>query len=165
MEKYVVDQIRSVGLDTSILAETVNAARQQSQQQLAAITEERTAVTRDLELKTALLRHIASKPNPEVGLLADLHEQIRTGEQRLTAIREEEVRLNASVFTEGDVADALRDFESVWESLNTREKCRILQLLIERIDYDGAEGTIAVTFRPNGIKALQQDHLNQDRPS
>ena len=163
MEKYVVDQIRAVGLDGAILAETINAARQQAQTQLARIEEERVAVQHDYEVKTALLQHVASKPNPDVGLLADLHEQIRAGEQRLTAIREEAVRLKASVFTHDDVADALREFESVWESLNTREKCRVLQLLIERVDYDGAAGTIAVTFRPNGIKAFQNDVLNEER--
>ena len=163
MEKYVVDQIRAVGLDGAILAETINAARQQAQTQLARIEEERVAVQHDYEVKTALLQHVASKPNPDVGLLADLHEQIRAGEQRLTAIREEAVRLKASVFTQADVADALREFEPVWESLNTREKCRVLQLLIERVEYDGAAGTIAVTFRPNGIKAFQNDFLNEDR--
>lgn len=113
--------------------------------------------------KTALLQHVASKPNPDVGLLADLHEQIRAGEQRLTAIREEAVRIKARVFTQDDVADALREFDQVWESLNTREKCRVLQLLIERVDYDGAAGTIAVTFCPNGIKAFQNDFLKKDR--
>jgi SMC interacting uncharacterized protein involved in chromosome segregation len=100
MEKYVIDQIRAVGLGRAILAETFNAARQQSQTQLARIEEERVAVQHDYEVKTALLQHVASKSNPEVGLLADLHEQIRAGEQRLTAIREEAVRLKASVFTQ-----------------------------------------------------------------
>lgn len=61
------------------------------------------------------------------------------------------------------MADALREFEPVWESLNTREKCRVLQLLIERVEYEGAAGTIAVTFRTNGIKAFQNDFLNEDR--
>jgi site-specific DNA recombinase len=165
MENFVVEQIRSVGLDAAILTETVNAARQHAQKRLAAIAEERAAIEKDYELKTSLLRHIASKPNPDVGLLADLHEQIRACERRVTTIRAEEVRLKANLFTEGDVAEALRDFDSVWESLNTREKVRILQLLIEYVAYDGAEGTITVTFRENGISALQNGMLNEDRPS
>ena len=31
---------------------------------------------------------------------------------------------------------------------------RLLQLLIERIDYDGRDGSISITFQPSGIKAL-----------
>jgi len=40
-----------------------------------------------------------------------------------------------------------------WETLNNREQHRILKLLIERIDYDDHEETIAITFHPTGIKA------------
>jgi len=45
----------------------------------------------------------------------------------------------------------------VWGTLSPREQARIVQLLVERVDYDGREGTIAVTFRPNGIRTLAQD--------
>jgi hypothetical protein len=31
-----------------------------------------------------------------------------------------------------------------------------LQLLIQRVDYDGANGKIAVTFHANGIRTLGQ---------
>jgi hypothetical protein len=34
------------------------------------------------------------------------------------------------------------------------EQARILNLLVERIDYDGPAGNVSITFRPTGIKAL-----------
>ena len=30
----------------------------------------------------------------------------------------------------------------------------MIELLVERIAYDGQAGSIAITFRPNGIKTL-----------
>jgi len=164
MEQYVVDQIRGIGVDASLLTETINAIRKQSQAQVEQIAEEKKGIEQDLETKTALLNHISSRPNPEMGLLADLHEQIRTGEQRLTAIREEHQRIEAAAFTEQDVADSLRDFEPVWESLTTREKTHVLQLLIERVNYDGEAGTISVTFHPDGIKMFQQEFQTEEEP-
>jgi site-specific DNA recombinase len=45
----------------------------------------------------------------------------------------------------------------VWATLSPREQARVIQLLVERVEYDGKDGTISVTFRPNGIKALAQE--------
>ncbi len=33
----------------------------------------------------------------------------------------------------------------------------MIHLLVERIGYDGEKGTVALTFRPTGIKALAQE--------
>ncbi|MCX6633471.1 MAG: hypothetical protein NT090_00010 [Acidobacteria bacterium] len=45
-------------------------------------------------------------------------------------------------------------FDPVWESLAPREQARVVQLLVERVAYDGRDGQISVTFRPTGIKTL-----------
>jgi site-specific DNA recombinase len=165
MEQFVVSQVRDLGRDPTLLADTVAAIRCQTESRLAMLEEEWRAVQKDLAAKNALLQRAALGADVETGTLAELHEQIRHGERRVTTIRGEEARLKANLFSEGDVAEALRDFDSVWESLNTREKVRILQLLIEHVAYDGAEGTITVRFRENGINALQNGMLNEDRPS
>ncbi len=59
--------------------------------------------------------------------------------------------------TEEEVADALRDFDPLWEQLSTREQARVLELLIERMDYDGEEGPVSVTFRPTGFRELAEE--------
>jgi site-specific DNA recombinase len=57
---------------------------------------------------------------------------------------------------EREVEAALTVFDPVWERLSPREQARIIHLLVERVDYDGKNGTVSVTFRPNGIKTLAQ---------
>ena len=47
-------------------------------------------------------------------------------------------------------------FNPVWETLSPPEQARIIRLLVERVDYDGNKGTLAVTFRPSGIQSLAQ---------
>jgi hypothetical protein len=44
----------------------------------------------------------------------------------------------------------------VWEALSPREQAQIVPLLIERVDYDGAHGTVAITFHPNCSLRLAQ---------
>jgi len=56
-----------------------------------------------------------------------------------------------------DLARALERFDPVWDALNPQERVRIVRLLVERVSYDGESGTVAVTFRPTGIKTLAEE--------
>jgi len=162
MEQFVVSQVRDLGRDPTFLADTVAAIRCQTESRLAAVQEERRAVQKDLAAKNSLLQQAALGADVETGTLAELHDQIRHGERRLTELREEALGLQAAALHEDEVAAALREFDPVWEALSTREKSRVLELLLERVDYDGAEGTVAVTFRPTGIKMFQAEYLPQE---
>jgi site-specific DNA recombinase len=42
----------------------------------------------------------------------------------------------------------------VWDCLAPREQARVIELLVERVEYDGDGGNVSITFRPSGIKAL-----------
>jgi site-specific DNA recombinase len=55
-----------------------------------------------------------------------------------------------------EVAGALSQFEPLWDTLAPREKERILRLLLERVVYDGAARTVSLTFRPSGLRALDE---------
>jgi hypothetical protein len=80
------------------------------------------------------------------GRQADLLDRIRISEQRLTEIREESCRLRGEVVSEEEVKESLEQFDPVWESLSPREQARVMALMIERVDYDGDTGTVAVNF-------------------
>lgn len=45
-------------------------------------------------------------------------------------------------------------FDPVWDHLTPQEQARVTQLLIETVAYDGPAGTVAITFRPLGIRTL-----------
>jgi site-specific DNA recombinase len=59
--------------------------------------------------------------------------------------------------TNDELVAALSRFDPVWETLSPREQARIVHLLVEQVAYDGAKGTVAVTFRPGGIRALTEE--------
>jgi hypothetical protein len=59
---------------------------------------------------------------------------------------------DATVVDPDLAAQALALFDPVWEALVPRERVSLLQLLIERIDYD-PKG-VAITFRPAGLASL-----------
>jgi site-specific DNA recombinase len=41
--------------------------------------------------------------------------------------------------------------------LTPKEQARVIELLVERVDFDGSAGKVAITFRPAGIRTLADE--------
>ena len=160
IERFVIDQLRGIGTDPTLVRETLTHA-------CARVQEDRTEPrgrTRGLRSGTAgrwngevcgLLGEVAKGSNPTaLQRLAELQERIRTVEQGASEIHGQLLALDQELVTEDEVRTALSAFDPVWNALAPREQARIVQLLVERVDYDGANGTIAITFHAAGLKAL-----------
>jgi site-specific DNA recombinase len=65
--------------------------------------------------------------------------------------------------------DALARFRdnSAWDSLFAVEQARLVQRIIQRVEYDGREGKVAITFHPldnqnsNGERTYQEKEIDQ----
>jgi len=57
---------------------------------------------------------------------------------------------------------ALAGFGVVWPTLTPEEQARIVDLVVQRVAYDGGKGTVAITFHPTGLEALT-DEVAADR--
>jgi hypothetical protein len=44
-----------------------------------------------------------------------------------------------------------------WATLTAEECGRIAGLIVERVDYDGAKGKVAITFHTSGIRQLVKE--------
>jgi site-specific DNA recombinase len=58
---------------------------------------------------------------------------------------------------EEEAATALTRFDPVWETLTPADRARVVGLLVERVDYDGSQGKLSISFHPTGIKALADE--------
>jgi site-specific DNA recombinase len=160
IEQFVVDQIRCIGRDPDVISETVTHAHCLGNSQLAAFDVERHGLERDLarwndEVRNLVQRIVpGEEESPATARLADMHDRIRGAERRATEIRGQVIALSRSIVDENDVAKSLAMFDPVWDSLTPREQTRVVQLLVERVDYDGATGKVSITFHASGIKTL-----------
>ena len=89
--------------------------------------------------------------------LAEVQEQLRQTESRLCRLKEEAGQLRRNRLDEADLTLALSAFDPVWGTLTPREQVRVVQLLVERVDYDGSQGKVAITFHPTGIQTLADE--------
>ena len=158
IERIVVEQVRAIGKDPQLVEATLRHARRQGDEAIKELLKEQTTVERQLRRHHSevgkLAADAANRNGGTAARLGDLHERIGTGEERLAQIKSEVETLEAGRIDARTVAQSLAEFDAVWENLAPKEQARILRLLIERVNYDGAKGKVAITFRPSGLRAL-----------
>ena len=168
IERFVVDQIKCIGQDQELLSKTLAEATSQGNARIREIEAEQAALKRELGRNNTetqkLIGRLSCTPDEdslETARLADLQERIQMAEQRITTIREEAAIIERNMIDEKELSSALVAFEPVWESLAPKEQSRILHLLVERIEYDGQDESISITFRPSGIKTLAEQFSDE----
>jgi site-specific DNA recombinase len=132
------------------------------QGQVDRLAEERRDVEKDLARSAAEVKRIVgatgrSKASATTARLAELQDRLTTAEQRLAEIHAQETALNRDQVDETDLAAAMTTFDPIWETLTPREQARIIHLLVDRVAFDGSCDTVAITFRPSGIRTLAQE--------
>jgi site-specific DNA recombinase len=159
IERFVVEQIKCIGRDANVVAETMRQVREQTEATIEQLDHERVGLQRQLRDDHTRVHAAAAVSDylERVTRLANSQEHVRVAERRLTEIDNELVSLRGKLVDETEAARALADFAKLWESLAPREQSRVLELLIERVDYDGEHGRISLTFHTNGIKSLTHE--------
>jgi len=164
LEQAIVDQIRVIGRDPKLQAATLKEVRRAVRETRAALDAEERSLSGKLDKaeteKAGLLRALAGGEASGAaisGRLADLEDRTATLTVRLAEINRERAAVERAVVDPDDLTTALGLFDPVWEVLHAPERARIIELLIDRIVYDGASDRLAVTFHPIGIKALAEE--------
>ena len=167
LEQFVIDQIRALGQDGGVIADAVRQAQQQLRVELEGLRDRRKAVERRVAQLTDDVQRLVASGERRAGVtdrLAELQDRLREAEQRATEIDDQIVRAGRRMIDEDELVGAIEAFDPLWDSLNQRERERIVQLLVKQVAYDAAHETISVTFNPTGIKELSIEEDAACRP-
>jgi site-specific DNA recombinase len=161
IERFVVDRIRAIGCDEALIRQVIAEARAQLAAMITALEVEERRLERELLRRHGEVRQLlahtpaAGDGSPTLATMVDLQTEIQRDERRLNEVR---TQLGAVPTLDAPAAAAaLAAFDPVWQALSPAERTRVVQLLIERVEYDAAAGRIAITFRPQGIQALERE--------
>jgi site-specific DNA recombinase len=167
IEQFVVEQIRCLSRDHALLQEVLSQARQQEEARTAELEVEQRGLEKDLASWHGEIRSLSGQLQPGddnsslVARLADLQERIALVEGRGRKVQEQIHALHHQLLDENEAARALSVFDPVWESLTPREQARVVQLLVQQVDYDGAKSKVSIAFHPTGIKTLADELARQ----
>lgn len=169
IEREVVKHIRGVGKNEGLIAETIGYAKERTESNLRELEREQVLIEKELKRLHDKLRKLVEKAIPrkadgslDTDHLADLQDQIRNAEQRMNHIKEEIAELRRGAVDEQEVAKELAAFDHIWDSLNSSEQARLLNVLIERIGYDGATSRVSISFKSFGIKQMVSDNRDAE---
>ena len=161
LEEFVVDQIRSMGSDKALLEEILQNAESQLQAELEQLESQRKQANRKLRSIGREIGVLGPRAGLHEGatrelghlqeLLHDQQQEVRRLDEQLAAIRERMVE-------SGELAGAAESFGPLWDSLPLAEQAALVNLLIDRIEYDADTESISISYHPTGIRTLVGQH-------
>jgi len=165
IEQFVVDRIRNIGKNTSLLEETVKNVLSQRRSKKPMLIAERDRLMKDIERLKAegkRLVDVLSLSNAATSPIITeqinrIEETINERNRLLIEVKERLIKLELEIVESSDIRKALTAFDPIWDVLYVREKIRIIQMLVQKVTYDGAEGNVSITFHPSGIKQLAKE--------
>ena len=164
LEDVVVNRIRLVGTDPSVLVATLTAAQQARrahEPELAAearrLTGERTHLAAERTNLLDALQHGSVAANPIARRIAEVDEKLARLQERHDEVTTQLAAMANDTVDEAEVRAALQQFTAAWDELVPRERARVLRLLIDEVRFDGQAGEVTISFRDNGIRALGRE--------
>jgi site-specific DNA recombinase len=166
LEQLVIEQIQRLGRDPQLLQQVLAQVRQEDDTRRTQLETERLALEQDLlrgqgEARRLLAEVGAGQSNGRaVTRLAALQERLAQLEQRLTRLRGQREALAQARLDEAAAMQALAELDPSWVQMTSDEQGRLVRLLVARVDYDGGQGKLAITFHPLGLKTLAGQRLS-----
>jgi len=164
MERVVIDEVRGMAKDKTLVAQVLNEAQSTITGELEALSKEHEDLNRETARHHQELRRLVSDgaaTSEVTSRIADLNERIREAERRRPELDARIAELERETVSRAEAEAAFADFDALWSNLIPREQARLLNLLIAAVDYDAEAGTVAVTFRPTSIRALINRRLEE----
>ena len=149
IESFVVDQIRSVGSDSSVVKRT--------HEKLLSLAAERERQAKDKvqALNLSLEKHETEMAESESPESIEFHRnRIGSLKTELENANAELSRLTEFAPTQQKTEEILRQFTPVWDSTKPSHKSRFLNQIVARIEFDGAHDKLHLHLNEAGIHAL-----------
>jgi len=164
IERVVVDEVRGLAKDKSLLTEVLTEAQSTIQGELDALVRDRDDLQRELSRHNKELRRLVvdGKTTPtDTNRIADLNDRIADAARRLPELDAKIAELESDTITRDEAKAAFADFDTLWSNLIPREQARLLKLLISTVEYDAEAGSVSVTFRSTSIRSLINRRLEE----
>lgn len=161
LESFIVDQLRTIGRDPKLLEATLEAdqkARYESKPELTAqaprLRAEKGCIERERRNVVEAIAAGGQGADTLTKKLVELEQDHAGVSARLEAVVGDLATLETAAIDPDELRVALADLEPIWAELFPKERARLLDLLLERVEFDAAVGEVEITFRPGGPRAV-----------
>lgn len=148
IERFVVERIRHVVDDPRVRQVVMERCTKEASDEVQRLEAELADASASLRrLNGRVAKGASLPPGDKERLTAALDAE----ERRVASLGRALAEARDSRLARADVGNALRSFDRLWAALTPAEQHRFLHLLIARVEYDGAEGTVSIVFHPGVV--------------
>ena len=167
LEQFVVEQIKTLGRDPGVLEDSLRKTQEHLQNDVDELKSQRSEIEATIKDLGRQVGEIASRAGFDEGAtrqLAQLQERIRERQEEATDINAAITKVQRRMLEPDELAGAVEAFDPLWNTLPPGQRARLVQLLVERIEYDAQSEAISLTFHPTGIRTLTAQHKEDSEP-
>ncbi len=165
IERIVLAQISKVGQDSERLQKSLTEASKQRHVRLTALKSDRRRLERELKILTESLSPTNASDEGNQSGFETIQENIGHLERRLVETQEQTLAFQRPVLEREQVAQALMALAQRFDELPVIEKARLIHLMVQRVEYDGAQGKLALTLDPAGLVAVLEEEIKRKENS
>lgn len=166
IERFVIDQIRSIGRSSEPVAQMLAQAGGQVKLPIAELEAEQSRLQEKLIRYRTEIRALnggdSQHADGSTARMAELQEWIRAAERRGSELDDQLRGLREHLINEDDLKLVLAAFDPNGERFSDRRQVHVLQRLVQRVEYDGRSKDIAITFQASGFRALADEMTRTD---
>ena len=154
IERVVIEQIKAATRNPILKDEVLRQVHQLvdgGRGEL--VTQERQTVSEIRRCEGEIQKLSVGPTKPCAEQLASLHERVRVGTERLRDVREKLAETNDEGVDDREIGDLFDDFDAVWGTLAPKEQADVVRLLVAKVEFDGTENEVSVSFHDTGSKA------------
>jgi site-specific DNA recombinase len=160
IERVVMDQIRRIAQDQRLLTDVLRQVERMVSEGHEAQATERRQGEGELRRCEAEIRRLSREPGQRQAIhrVVELQERVRLVEERLRDMQA--THGAAPRFDAAEITALFTDFDAVWTQLTPRERVQLVELLVARVEYDGARSEVAVSFHETGLASFNGTRSN-----
>jgi site-specific DNA recombinase len=165
IERIVLAQISKVGQNSERLQKILTEASKQRHVRLTALGSDRCRLERELRIMTENLAPANASNEGNQSGFEIIQENIGHLQRRLAETQVQAQAIQHPALELGEAAQALMALEQGFEELPVIEQARLIRSMVERVDYDGAQGKLALTLDPAGLVAVLEEETKRKENS
>jgi site-specific DNA recombinase len=165
LEDFVLDQIKTLGRDPGVLDDALKATQAHLQQDVEELEGQRNEIDKAIKDLGRRVGEVAPRAGFDEGAtrqLGLLQAEIHDRQQEVADINGRIAAIRQRMLDPDEMAGAIEAFDPLWKTMPPADKAKMVHLLIEQVEYDGADETISLTFHPTGIRTLTEQNREED---
>ncbi len=161
VERFVVEQLQSLRINDDLLQETCINVHKTLAEQTKQLRDELLTLDQTLgNLQRAIDAYITPTGDDRqeakrLAGLASLNEQLVRDLRRRTEIQRELTAIESTAPDRRTILSAIQRLDLLWDQLTNQERSNLITRVIQRIDHDPSDSTIAITLSPAGLKSFE----------